>query len=87
MLVMLRSGEKTPSEIATHFDFTLPALSAHLKVLKDASLVSERKEGQKRYYSVNRESLSEMMVFFGYFWEDRLHDLKKYVEGKEAKRK
>ena len=60
MLLILKDGEKTPSEIATHFDFTLPALSTHLKVLRDAGLVSERKKGQNRFYSVNRDSMSEI---------------------------
>ena len=60
MLLILKDGEKTPSEIATHFDFTLPALSIHLKVLRDAGLVSERKKGQNRFYSVNRYSMSEI---------------------------
>ena len=60
MLLILKDGEKTPSEIATHFDFTLPALFTHLKVLSDAGLVSERKKGQNRFYSVNRYSMSEI---------------------------
>lgn len=60
MWLILKDGEKTPSEIATHFDFTLPALSTHLKVLSDAGLVSERKKGQNRFYSVNRDSMSEI---------------------------
>lgn len=87
MLVMLKDGEKTPGEIATHFDFTLPALSTHLRVLRDAGLVSERKEGQNRFYSVNRSAMSDMMQFFDLFWDDRLRSLKEYVENKEAKRK
>ena len=60
MRLILKDGEKTPSEIATHFDFTLLALSTHLKVLSDAGLVSERKKGQNRFYSVNRDSMSEI---------------------------
>jgi DNA-binding transcriptional ArsR family regulator len=60
MRLILKGGEKTPSEIVTHFDFTLPALSTHLKVLRDAGLVSERKKGQNRFYSVNRNSMSEI---------------------------
>ena len=83
----MKSKEKTPSEIATHFDFTLPALSTHLKVLRDAGLVSERREGQNRYYSVNREGMSEMMKFFDLFWDDRLKSLKEYVENKERKKR
>jgi len=87
MLMMLKDGEKTPSEIAMHFHFTLPALSAHLKVLRDAGLVNEHKEGQNRFYSVNRDGMSEMMQFFDLFWDDRLRSLKEYVENKERKRK
>ena len=86
ILVMLKEKERTPTEIATHFDFTLPALSTHLRVLRDANLVSERKEGQKRLYSVNRDRISEMMRFFDAFWDDRLRGLKEYVENKEGKR-
>lgn len=83
----MKEKERTPSEIATHFDFTLPALSTHLKVLRDAGLVNERREGQNRFYSVNRESMSEMMRFFDLFWDDRLKSLKEYVESKERKKR
>ena len=87
VLILLKNKERTPSEIATHFDFTLPALSTHLKVLRDAELVNERREGQNRYYSVNRDGMSEMMRFFDLFWDDRLKNLKEYVENKERKKR
>jgi ArsR family transcriptional regulator len=87
VLMLLKNKERTPSEIATHFDFTLPALSTHLKVLRDAGLVNERREGQNRYYSVNRDRMSEMMRFFDQFWEDRLKSLKEYVENKNRRRR
>jgi DNA-binding transcriptional ArsR family regulator len=87
VLMLLKNKERTPSEIATHFDFTLPALSAHLKVLRDAELVNERREGQNRYYSVNRDGMSEMMRFFDQFWDDRLKSLKEYVENKERRKR
>lgn len=83
----MKDRERTPSEIATYFSFTLPALSMHLKVLRDAGLVTERREGQKRYYSVNRDSMSDMMRFFDLFWYDRLKSLKEYVENKERKKR
>lgn len=86
ILLILKEKDRTPTEIATHFDFSLPALSTHLRVLRDAGLVSERREGQNRLYSVNRARMSEMMRFFDTFWDDRLHGLKEYVEN-EAKRK
>lgn len=84
---MLKDKERTPTEIATHFDFTLPALSTHLRVLRDAGLVSERKEGQNRLYSVNREKMFDMVRFFDIFWDDRLKGLKEYVESKERKKR
>ncbi len=87
VLMLLKNKERTPSEIATHFDFTLPALSTHLKVLRDAGLVNERREGQNRYYSVNRGGMSEMMRFFDQFWDDRLKSLKEYVENKERRKR
>jgi ArsR family transcriptional regulator, arsenate/arsenite/antimonite-responsive transcriptional repressor len=87
VLMLLKNKERTPSEIATHFDFTLPALSTHLKVLRDAGLVNERREGQNRYYSVNRDRMSEMMRFFDQFWDDRLKSLKEYVENKNRRRR
>jgi ArsR family transcriptional regulator, arsenate/arsenite/antimonite-responsive transcriptional repressor len=87
VLMLLKNKERTPSEIATHFDFTLPALSTHLKVLRDAGLVDERREGQNRYYSVNRNGMSEMMRFFDQFWDDRLKSLKEYVENKNRRKR
>src|ERR671925_972 len=87
VLMLLKNKERTPSEIATHFDFTLPALSTHLKVLRDAGLVNERREGQNRYYSVNRDRMSEMMRFFDQFWDDRLKSLKEYVENNNRRKR
>jgi DNA-binding transcriptional ArsR family regulator len=87
VLMLLKNKERTPSEIATHFDFTLPALSTHLKVLRDAGLVNERRKGQNRYYSVNRDRMSEMMRFFDQFWDDRLKSLKEYVENKNRRKR
>jgi DNA-binding transcriptional ArsR family regulator len=87
ILVMLKEKERTPTEIATHFEFTLPALSTHLRILRDAGLVSERREGQNKFYSVNLRNLSEMTRFFDMFWDDRLASLKEYLESKERKKR
>lgn len=86
ILVMLREGEKTPTEISMYFDFTLPALSTHLKVLKDAGLVSERKEGQNRFYTIDKNGMAEMMRFFDMFWDYKLRSLKEFVENKERRK-
>jgi len=80
VLLLLKDGEKTPTEMAKSFDFTLPALSTHLRVLREANLVTERKVGQNRFYSVNREKMSEMMQFFDGFWDESLQQLKRHAE-------
>lgn len=85
LLLMLKDGEKTPTEMAKSFDFTLPALSTHLRVLREADLVTERRVGQNRYYSVNREKMSEMIRFFDGFWDENLARLKRHVEAKAKK--
>lgn len=85
LLLMLKDGEKTPTEMAKSFDFTLPALSTHLRVLREAGLVTERRVGQNRYYSVNRQKMSEMIRFFDGFWDENLARLKLHVEAKAKK--
>ncbi len=87
ILLMLKDGEKTPSQIATHFDFTLAALSTHLKVLKEADLVNERKEGQNRFYSLNQKQSLGLVKFFELMWGYKLNSLKEFVENKEKHRK
>ena len=82
MLLLLKDGEKTPSQISANFQFTFPAVSTHLRVLRDAGLVLERKEGKNRFYSVNYEKVSEMVSFFDGFWDERLAKLKGHVEKK-----
>jgi ArsR family transcriptional regulator, arsenate/arsenite/antimonite-responsive transcriptional repressor len=79
-LLLLKDGEKTPTEMAKSFDFTLPAFSTHLRVFREANLVTERKVGQNRFYSVNREKMSEMMQFFDGFWDESLQRLKRHAE-------
>lgn len=80
LLLLLKDGEKTPTEMSKSFDFSLPALSTHLRVLRDAGMVTERRAGQKRFYSVNREKMLEMVAFFDGFWDDKLAGLKEHVE-------
>lgn len=87
ILIMLKDGEKTPSQILTRFDFTLPALSTHLKVLKSAGLVNERKEGQNRFYSINQKQSLELVKFFENMWGYKMDSLKEFVENKERKKK
>jgi ArsR family transcriptional regulator len=54
---MLRSGEKCVCELQDHLDAAQSRLSFHLKVLKDAGLVTDRREGRWAYYTINDEML------------------------------
>jgi len=82
IMLLLKNKEMIPTEIAEHFNFTLPALSSHLRILKDADLVSEIKRGQNRFYSLNRKTTSEIVRFFDDMYDYNLNSLKEYVENK-----
>src|ERR671931_147460 len=85
ILLLLKDRDMTPTEIAEHFSFTLPALSSHLRVLKDADLITEIKRGQNRFYSLNRKTTSQLVQFFDDMYDYNLNSLKEYVENKESK--
>ena len=85
ILLLLKNRAMTPTEIVQHFDFTLPGLSSHLRVLKDADLITEIKRGQNRFYSLNRRTTSELVQFFDDMYDYNLNSLKEYVENKESK--
>ena len=68
----LRSGPRSVGELAEGLPVSRPAVSQHLRVLKDAGLVSDRKEGTRRLYSVDPTGLAELREFFDRFWGDAL---------------
>lgn len=76
-----------PTEVAAHFDFTLPAVSAHLRVLKEADLVTEIKQGKNRFYSLNRSKSLEVVKFLEEMYDYNLNSLKEYVDKKEKTKK
>ena len=83
ILSLVRDGELSAGEIATHFDVTRPAVSQHLNVLKEAGLVSERRNGTKRLYRARPEGLAPLRQFLDDFWAPRLHTLKHEAELEE----
>jgi DNA-binding transcriptional ArsR family regulator len=86
ILTLVGDGELSAGEIASHFDVTRPAVSQHLNVLKEAGLVSERRNGTRRLYSVRPEGLKELKAFLERFWEPRLEALKREAEKEELKK-
>ncbi|QLH08750.1 metalloregulator ArsR/SmtB family transcription factor [Candidatus Nitrosotenuis sp. DW1] len=87
MLLLLKSKEMTPSQIAEHFEFTLPAVSTHLRVLKEADLITEQRQGKNKFYSINQKQALDLMKFFENMWGYKLDSLKEFVENKEKKKK
>jgi len=63
ILEILIQGETAAGEIASKFDISKPAISNHLKILKEADIVSERKVKQNRLYSLNNVEIDGMKYF------------------------
>jgi DNA-binding transcriptional ArsR family regulator len=83
ILALVRDDELSAGEIASHFEVSGPAISQHLRVLKDAGLVSERREGTRRIYSLRREGFAEIKEFVAQFWAEGLERLKYAAEAEE----
>jgi DNA-binding transcriptional ArsR family regulator len=83
ILRLVRDRELSAGEIAGHFDVTRPAISQHLNVLKEARLVSERRNGTRRLYRARPEGLREVKAFLEEFWDERLEALKREAEQEE----
>jgi DNA-binding transcriptional ArsR family regulator len=80
-------AELSVGEIARRFDVTRPAISQHLRVLKDAGLVTERRDGTKRLYRARPETLAELRAALEEFWDDSLRSLKVAAEQEEKQRR
>lgn len=85
ILLLLRERDMYPTEIAKYFDTTLAAVSTNLRILKDADLIKETREGQKKRYSINPKTTMEIKDFFDRMWGQGLNDLKQFVEDTSSK--
>jgi DNA-binding transcriptional ArsR family regulator len=68
-------------ELAAEMPVSRPAVSQHLKVLKDAGLVREHREGTRRIYALAPEGLAELRAYFEQFWTDAFAGFKAAAEG------
>src|SRR3954453_14147418 len=82
---LLASGELSAGDVASRFDVTQPAISQHLKVLREAGLLSERRDGTRRLYSVRPEGLSDLHGFLAEMLPGRLERLKQLAEEEERR--
>ena len=83
ILRLLSGRELSAGEIASKFAVTQPAISQHLKVLKDVGLLSERREGTRRMLSVRAEGLTELHDFLAAVLPAKLDRLKEVAEKEE----
>jgi len=63
ILGLLRKGEMTAGDLAQRFDMTKPSMSHHFAVLKDADLVTSRREGQQIWYGLNTTVVQDLMAW------------------------
>lgn len=63
ILMMLRDGSMSAGEIGSHFDMTGATISYHLKILKKAELIFEKKEENYIYYTLNTSVVEEVMLW------------------------
>ena len=80
ILERLLNGPLAVSELAREFPVSRPAISQHLKVLKDAQLVLDRAAGNKRLYQVNPDGIEKLRHFFDQLWTDALASFKRAAE-------
>jgi DNA-binding transcriptional ArsR family regulator len=86
ILRLVSDTELPAGSIAVHFDISRPAISQHIGVLKEAGLVTERRNGTQRLYRARPEGLIEVRTFLDEFWDERLEKLKREAEREERKR-
>src|SRR5262252_3338265 len=85
----LRSGPLAVGAIAKGLPVTRPAVSQHLKALKDAGLVRDRAEGARRVYYIDPDGLGELRRWLDQFWDDALEAFRREAEAhaNEARKK
>ena len=80
MLELVRDRELAAGEIAGAFEISRPAVSRHLRVLREAQLVNERREGRRRLYRADPRPLGELNAWLEAYWSGRLAALKALAE-------
>ncbi len=84
---LVADRELSAGEIASRFEISRPAVSQHLTVLRGAGLVSERRDGTRRLYSLRPEGFADLRSFLDAFWGESLERLKGAAEREEGRRR
>ena len=81
----LRGGPRAVGELARDLPVSRPAVSQHLRVLKDAGLVNERRDGTRRLYAVDTAAVAGLRDYFDGFWNDALASFRAAAEAEERR--
>ena len=76
----LAEAPASVGEVAAQLPVSRPAVSQHLRVLKDAGLVTARAEGTKRVYSIDPSGLAQLHAYVNRFWDQALESFKQVAE-------
>src|SRR3954469_24072800 len=88
ILRLVWSQELPATDIADRFrDVSRPAISQHLAVLKDAELVIERRDGTRRLYRANTDTMAELRAFLDDYWTSGLERLRDVAEAAESRKR
>src|SRR5215471_16756444 len=88
ILKLVWSQELPATEIAGHFaDVSRPAISQHLTVLKEADLVTERRDGTRRMYRANPQTMADLRAFLDDYWTSGLERLRDAAEAEEDRKR
>jgi DNA-binding transcriptional ArsR family regulator len=87
ILELVANQELSAGQIASKFDVSRPAVSQHLTVLKEAGLVTERRDGTRRLYRTRPEGFADLKSFIERFWDEGLERLKLAAELEEGRKR
>jgi DNA-binding transcriptional ArsR family regulator len=85
ILGLLRQGSQPVGSIARDFPISRPAISRHLRILREAELVTEIKVGRNRLYELNAgplRNVDDWLAHYRHMWQHQLRNLKRFVEQK-----
>ena len=84
IMEQLRAGPRAAGDLASGVTVSQPAVSQHLKVLKQAGLVADHRQGVRRVYRLHTEGLAELRDYFDRFWDEALEAYQRSLEAKDA---
>jgi DNA-binding transcriptional ArsR family regulator len=84
---LLRGGPRPVGELAGELPVSRPAVSQHLRVLKEAGLVTERRDGTRRLYSIDPAGVDALRAYFDAFWTEALARYKAVADNERGRKK